>query len=92
MMIHKKLLEVKKIDTKLDTAELVCTKTDGTKYTFNIFELPLKFVQKICNYEITLDEAKNNQVELKNLITSLNDYKSKKPIKKEEKKRVLESA
>ena len=41
---NKILLEVKKIDAKLDTAELVCTKTDGTKYDFNIFVLPLKFV------------------------------------------------
>ena len=41
---NKILLEVKKIDAKLDTAELVCTKTDGSKYQFNIFALPLKFV------------------------------------------------
>ena len=41
---NKILLEVKKIDAKLDTAELVCTKTDGTKYQFNIFALPLKLV------------------------------------------------
>ena len=41
---NKILLEVKKIDAKLDTAELVCIKTDGTKYDFNIFVLPLKFV------------------------------------------------
>ena len=54
---NKILLEVKKIDTKLDTAELVCTKTDGTKCNFNIFALPLKFVEKIYNYETTLDEA-----------------------------------
>ena len=47
---NKILLDVKKIDTKLDTAELVYTKTDGTKYNFNIFALPLKFVEKIYNY------------------------------------------
>ena len=50
-----------KIDETLDNAELVCTKTDGTKYNLDTFELPLKFVEKIYNYEITLDEAKDDQ-------------------------------
>ena len=45
---------MKKIDETLDDAELVCTKTDGTKYDFNRFLLPLKFIEKIHNYEITL--------------------------------------
>ena len=31
----------------MDKAELVCTKTDGTKYDFNRFSLPLKFIEKI---------------------------------------------
>ena len=81
------MLEVKKIDAKLDTAELVCTKTDGTKYNVNIFALPLKFVENIYNYETTLDEAKNQKVKLKNLITTSNDYKASKEKKKEEKKK-----
>ena len=54
---NKILFEGKKTDAKLDTAELVCTKTDGTKCNFNIFALSLKFVEKIYNYETTLDEA-----------------------------------
>ena len=58
---NKILLNVKKIDAKLDNAELVCTKTDGTKYDFNCFEFPLKFIEKIYNYEITLNEVKSNQ-------------------------------
>ena len=87
------MLEVKKIDAKLDTAELICTKTDGTKYNVNIFALPLKFVENIYNYEITLDEAKNHKVKLKSLITALNDYKaSKENKKKRREKKVLESA
>ena len=32
---------LKKIDAKLDTPELVCTKTDGSKYDFNRFTFPL---------------------------------------------------
>ena len=55
---NKILLDIKKIDETLDDAELVCTKTDGTKYDFNRFLFPLKFIEKIHNYEITLDEAK----------------------------------
>ena len=72
---NKILLDVKKIDAKLDTAELFCTKTDGTKYDFNTFALPLKFVEKIHNYEITLDETIKNQTKFKTLINKLNnDY------------------
>ena len=46
---NKLLSEFKKINDALDNAELVCTKTDRTKYNFNRFSLPLKFIQKICN-------------------------------------------
>ena len=90
--VNKILLEVTKIDTKLDTAELVCTKTDGTKWNFNTFALPLKFVEKIFNYEITLDEAKDDQDKLEKLIIRLEKYKPKINLKKEEKNKVLESA
>ena len=57
--------------------ELVCTKTDGTKYNFNIFALPLKFIEKIHNYEITLDEAMDNQEKLEKLIIRLENYGAK---------------
>ena len=43
---NKLLSEFRKIDETLDNAELVCTKTDGTKYDFNRFLLPLKFIEK----------------------------------------------
>ena len=71
------MLEVKKQDAKLDTAELVCTKTDGTKYNFNIFALPLKFIEKIHNYEISLDEAIDDQEKLEKLIRRLENYNAK---------------
>ena len=58
---NKLLSEFRKIDETLDNAELVCTKTDGTKYDFNRFFFPLKFIEKLQNYEITLDEARNYQ-------------------------------
>ena len=72
---NKLVPKFRKIDRTLDKAELVCTKTDGTKYDFNRFALPLKFIEKIHNYEITLDEAINCQTELKILTNKLNnDY------------------
>ena len=82
---NKILLEVKKIDAKLDTAELVCTKTDGTKCNFNIFALPLEFIEKVHNYEITLDEAMDNQEKLEKLIIRLENYGAKSNKKRREK-------
>ena len=73
--------------------ELLCTKTDGTKYDFNRFLFPLKFIEKIHNYEITLDEARNNQTESGILINKLNNhYNPKTPKKVKEKNNVLKSA
>ena len=90
---NKLLSEFRKIDETLDNAELVCTKTDGTKYDFNRFLFPLKFIEKNHNYEITLDEAKNNQTELGILINKLNnDYNPNIPKKVKEKSNVLTSA
>ena len=86
------LFEFKKIDETLDNAELICTKTDGTKYDFNRFLLPLKFTEKIFKYEITLDEAIEKQAELKELINKLNNYDPRISRKTEEKNRVLKSA
>ena len=88
---NKILLDVKKIDAKLDTAELVCTKTDGTKYDFNRFAFPLKFIETFYNYEITLVEAMHDQHKLEKLIIRLENYKAKIK-KKEEKNNVLKSA
>ena len=89
---NKLLFEFKKIDETLDNVELVCTKTDGTKYDFNRFFLPLKFIAKIHNYEITLDKAIDDQTKLKILINKLNEHNPRNTKKVEEKERVLESA
>ena len=54
---------------------------------------PLKFIEKIHNYEITLDEARNYQTELRILINKLNnDYNPRNPKKAKEKNNILESA
>ena len=63
----------RKIDRTLDKAELVSTKTNGTKYDFNRFALPLKFIEKINNHEIALDEAIEDQTKLKILINKLHN-------------------
>ena len=55
--------------------------------------LPSKFIEKIHNYEITLDEAINYQTELQILINKLNNgYNSRYSKKIEEKNKVLKSA
>ena len=90
--VYKLLFEFKKIDETLDNAELVCTKTDGTKDDFNLFLLPLKFIEKIYKYEITLDEAIEKQAELKELINKLYNYGQRISKEIEEKNRVLKSA
>ena len=74
---------MKKIDTELDTSELVCTKTDGkTKYDFNLFVSLLKFSRKIHNYEIPLVEAIEDQEKLENSIIRLENYKPRNKTKK----------
>ena len=83
---NKWLSEFKNRDEALDNAELVCAKTDGTKYNFNIFALPLKFIEKIYhNYKITLDEAMDDQEKLEKLITWLETYGAKNNKKKKRK-------
>ena len=55
--------------------------------------LPLKFIEKIHNYEITLDKARNYQTKLRILINKLNnDYNPRNKKKAKEKNNVLESA
>ena len=83
----KLLSEFKKIDETLDNVELVCTKTDGTKYGFNRFSLSLKFIEKIYNYKVTLNEAIKDQIEFRILINNLNNgYNTKSTKRVKEKK------
>ena len=90
---NKLLPEFKKIDNILNNAELVYTKTDGTKYNFNRFYLPLKFIEKFHNYEITLNEAIEDQTKLKILRNKLNnEYNPRSTKNAKEENRVLESA
>ena len=65
---------IKVIDDWLDTAQLICTKTDGrTKYNFSNFTFPLKFALKIYRRDLTLQKVKDNQIEVKILMNKLNN-------------------
>ena len=76
--------KIKVIDNCLETAQLICTKTDGkTKYDFSKFTFPLKFASKIYNYNLTLQKVQDNQQELKILMNKLNNnYNPQKKKKK----------
>ena len=80
----KRLMKkIKTIDDWLDTAQLVCTKTDGkTKYDFNNFAFPSELTLKIYHCDLMLQEAEDDQQELKILISKLNnDYNPKSQTK-----------
>ena len=49
--------------------------------------LPLKFVDKIYNYKLTLDEAKGDQDKLEKLIIRLENCNTKNTQKKEKNRR-----
>ena len=68
------MINIRQLDDWLDTAQLVCTKTDGkTKYGFTNFTFLSKFASKIYNKDFTPQEAHDNQQELKILINKLNN-------------------
>ena len=80
--------KIKAIDDWIDTAQLICTKADGkTKCNFNSFAFPSKFTLKIYRHGLKLQEAEDDQQELKILINKLNnDYNPKNQTKIKEKK------
>ena len=88
------MINIKEIDDWLEKAQLICTKTDGkTKYNFSNFTFPAKFASKIYNKYFTLEEANDNQLELKILINNLNNnYNPKNKRKIKEKNGTLQSA
>ena len=60
---------------------------------FSNFTFPSKFASKIYNKDFTLQEAEDNQQELKILINKLNNnYNPKNKIKTEEKGNILKYA
>ena len=54
------MVNIKQLDDWLDTAQLVCIKTDGkTKYDFSNFTFQSKFASKIYSKDFTLQEAED---------------------------------
>ena len=88
------MVNIKQLDDWLDTAKLFCTKADGkTKYDFNKFTFSSKCTLKIYRHDFMLQEAENDQQELKILINKLNNnYNPTNDIKKQEKEDTLKSA
>ena len=86
--------EIKRIDDWLDTAQLICTNTDGkTKYEFNNFTFSSKFTSKTYRHDLMLQEAEDDQQELEILINKLNNnYNPKNQTKIKEKDDALKSA
>ena len=86
--------KIKTIDEWLETAQPICTKTDGkTSYKFNNFAWPLKFASKIYRLDFTLQKARDNQQDLQIIINKLiNEYNPTSKPKIKEKEDALKSA
>ena len=56
------------MDDWLDTAQLVCTKTDGrAKYDFSNFTFPSKFTLNIFRCDLALQKAKDDEIVINKL-------------------------
>ena len=65
----KELLdELKEKKNSIDSERLVCVKSDGTIFNFNIFKNSLDFASDIYNGKISLEKAKNSQYKMFELL------------------------
>ena len=75
----KELLdEVKEEKNSTDFKRLVCLKSDGTIFNFNVFKCSLDFVSHIYNGKISLEKAKKSQNKMLQLLDHLKKYNSTK--------------
>ena len=91
----KKIMDkIKLTEGWLQNAQFICTKTDGkTIYNFTKFIFPLKFASKIYRHDLTLQEAEDDQQELKIIIKKLNNnYNPTSKIKIKERVDTLKTA
>ena len=71
----KELLdELKEEKNSIDSKRLVCVKSDGTIFNFNVFKSSLDFASDIYNGKILLEEAKNYQYKMFTLLDDLKKY------------------
>ena len=75
----KELLdELKEEKNSIDSNRLVCVKSDGTVFNFNVFKSSLDFASGIYNGKISLEKAKNSQYKMFELLNNLKEYNPKK--------------
>ena len=70
----------------------VCTNTNGTQYNFNQYRDLNQFGNEIYSDEISLDEARDEQLNMSILINKLKGYDARNPKKKKSKQEVLRNA
>ena len=74
--------EIKEDEKDIDPEKLVCIKSDGKIFNFNIFKLSFKF-------KITLEEAKKDQYKMLKQLTDLEKYDPENPDKINSRKETL---
>ena len=66
--------ELKEEKNSINIKRLVCVKSDGTIFNFNVFKSSLHFASHIYNDKISLEEAKNSQYKMFELLNYLKEY------------------
>ena len=67
-------MSLKEEKNSIDSKRLVCVKSDGTIFNFNILKSSLDFASDIYNGQISLYEAKNSQYKMFELLNDLKGY------------------
>ena len=89
----KELLdELKEEKNSIDSKRLVCVKSDGTIFNFNVFKSSLGFASDIYNGKISLKKAKKSQYKMFELLDYLKEYNPKKLDKVKSRERTLNDA
>ena len=65
--------ELKEEKNSIDSKRLVCVKSDGTIFNFNVFKSSLDFASDIYNGKISLEKAKNDRYKMFELLNDLKD-------------------
>ena len=69
--------EIRKEENDIDPKKLVCIKSDGTIFNFNIFKLSFKFTSSIYDGKITLEKTKKDQYQMFKPMKDLEKYNPK---------------
>ena len=66
--------EFKEEKDNINFKNLVCVKSDGSIFNFNVFKSSLDFASDISNGKISLEEAKNSQYKMFKLLDYLREH------------------